>query len=263
MKTVAIIQARIRSERLPGKVLYELGGRPLIAIMIERVRRAKSIDEILLATGDDPANHVLVGLARDLGVTAFKGSERDVLARFAGAAQSVQADRIVRLTGDCPFSDPDIIESLLDLQANDNLDYCCNMLPPSWPDGLDVSVFTRAVLEQANSEAALSSEREHVVPWIWKNCSIRGNDRFKAINLACPESLSSERWTIDDPADYLMFRSLCATIGTDRLIHASWREILDVMRNRPQIGAINAGIERDAGLARSVAQDNAGDSDVS
>ncbi len=263
MKTVAIIQARIRSERLPGKVLYELGGRPLIAFMLERVRRAKKIDEIILATGDDPANQVLLGLAQDLGVTTFQGPERDVLARFAGAAQAADADRIIRLTGDCPFADPEIIESLLDLQENENLDYCCNMLPPTWPDGLDASVFSRATLEQANIEADLPSEREHVVPWMWKNCSIHGGDRFKAKNLACPDDFSSERWTIDDPADYIMFRSLCTAFGTDRFIEAGWREILGVMRDRPQIGAINNGIVRDAGLARSRDHDEPGAGNVS
>lgn len=258
MKTVAIIQARVRSERLPGKVLYELGGRPLIAFMVERVRRVKNIDEIVVATGNDPANHALLGVVRELGVMTFQGSEQDVLARFADAADAVDADTIVRLTGDCPFSDPEVIESLLELQERENLDYCCNVLPPTWPDGLDASVFTRAVLKQANTEANLPSEREHVVPWMWKNCSLQGGDRFKAVNLACPDDLSSERWTIDDPTDYLMLQSLCAAFGPDRLIHAGWREILEIMRDRPQIGAINAGIERDAGLARSRVQDGHG-----
>ena len=255
MKTVAIVQARIRSERLPGKVLYELGGRPLLAFMFERIRRTKGVDELVLATGDDPANAVLSGLGHDLGVTVFQGSEQDVLARFASSARAADADRVVRLTGDCPFCDPEIIDSLLDLQQRDALDYCGNMLPPTWPDGLDASVFTRDVLEQADAEARLPSEREHVVPWMWTHCSLQGGERFKAANLACPEDLSSERWTIDDPADYLMLRSLVAASGAAALIAAGWREILATMRARPRIGAINAGIERDAGLARSRAQD--------
>ena len=257
MKTVAIVQARIRSERLPGKVLYELGGRPLIAFMLDRIRRTQGIDEIVIATGDDPANAVLLGLAGDLGVTTFQGSEKDVLSRFADAARATAADRIVRLTGDCPFSDPAVIAALLTLQQEQGLDYCCNVLPPTWPDGLDASVFTRDVLEQADKEAALPSEREHVVPWIWKHCTLHGGNRFKAANMACAEDLSAERWTIDDPADYLMFRALCSELGAERLIAAGWREILDVMRNSPAIGRINAGIARDAGLAKSRAEDAA------
>ena len=257
MKTVAIVQARIRSERLPGKVLYELGGRPLIAFMLERVRRTQGIDEIVIATGDDPANAVLMDLAEDLGVTTFQGSEKDVLSRFAAAARATAADRIVRLTGDCPFSDPEIIQALLTIQEEQGLDYCCNVLPPTWPDGLDASVFTRDVLEQADKEADLPSEREHVVPWMWKHCTLHGGERFKAANLASPENLSDERWTIDDPADYIMFRALCAELGPAKLIQAGWREILTVMRNSPAIGRLNAGIVRDAGLAKSRAEDDA------
>lgn len=257
MKTVAIIQARIRSERLPGKVLYEMGGRPLIAFMLERIRRTAGLDEIVIATGDDAANAALLGMARDLGVTTVEGPEKDVLARFAIAARATRADRIIRLTGDCPFSDPAVIEALLDLQARDGLDYCCNVLPPTWPDGLDASVFTRDVLEQADREADLPSEREHVVPWMWKNCTLHGGDRFTAANLACDEDLSSQRWTIDDPKDYLMFRALCAELGPERLLAAGWREILSVMRDSPTIGRINAGIVRDEGLAKSRAEDAA------
>lgn len=255
MKTVAVIQARIRSERLPGKVLYELGGRPLLAFMLDRIRRIDAIDEIVLATGDDPANAVLLGMAQDLGVTAIQGSEQDVLARFTAAARATEADRIVRLTGDCPFSDPEVIGALLTLQQDHDLDYCCNVLPPTWPDGLDASVFTRDVLEQADAEADLPSEREHVVPWMWKHCTLHGSDRFKAANMACPDDLSSERWTIDDPADYLMFRALCEELGAETLIAAGWRQILTVMRNSPSIGRINAGINRDEGLAKSRAKD--------
>ena len=133
MKTAAIIQARIRSERLPGKVLYELGGRPLITFMLERVRRAQGIDAVVLATGDDPSNQALLGIARECDVVVFQGPEDDVLARFAAAADAVDADRIVRLTGDCPFIDPGILKNLLVMQENEGLDYCCNMLPPPDP----------------------------------------------------------------------------------------------------------------------------------
>ena len=255
MKTVAIIQARIRSERLPGKVLYELGGKPLIAFMLERVRGTAGLDEIVIATGDDPANAVLAGLAGGLNVTVFQGSEKDVLSRFADAARHSQADRIIRLTGDCPFSDPAVIEALLHMQESQNLDYCCNVLPPTWPDGLDASVFTRDVLEQADREADLPSEREHVVPWMWKHCSLHGGERFKAANLSCDEDYSDERWTIDDPEDYLMFRALCEELGPAKLLAAGWREILSVMRDSPAIARINAGIGRDEGLAKSRAED--------
>src|SRR5690606_21487233 len=123
------------------------------------------------------------------------GSEDDVLARYAGAAEAAAADVIVRLTGDCPFADPEVIDDLVAWRDREGLDYVTNVLPPTWPDGLDCSVFTRATLEAAAANAQLPSEREHVVPWMWVNSDVQGGGRLRAGNRAAPENLSSYRWT--------------------------------------------------------------------
>lgn len=256
-RTVAIIQARMASTRLPGKVLYELAGRPMIALQIERARRTPGLDEVVLATSDRPENDGLAQIAAALGIAVYRGSEDDVLARYAAAAAEHRADIVVRLTGDCPLSDPDVIGMVLACRADRDLDYCTNVHPPTWPDGLDASAFTRAALERASAAARLPSHREHVVPWMWKNSPLEGGSELRAANVACPEPSSDQRWTVDDPADYLMMRALAEALGPRGMLEAGWRQILALLRSRPEIAGINAKGVRDAGLARSRASDAA------
>lgn len=251
-RTVAIIQARLRSSRLPGKVLYELAGRPMIAVMVERVRRAAGIDQIVLATGAKPDNDPLATIAERLGLPVYRGPEEDVLARYAGAAAAHCADIVVRLTADCPLADPEVIGAVIEKRATEGLDYCTNVKPPSWPDGLDVSVFTRALLDQAAVAAKLELEREHVVPWMWANVSFDGHGPLSGGNLPCPEHLLDERWTVDNAKDYLMLRGLAEKLGSDGLVQADWRRILDVLRANPELRKINAGGVRDEALLKAV-----------
>jgi len=252
-RTVAIIQARLRSSRLPGKVLYELGGRPMIAVMVERVRRTVGLDKIVLATGADPDNDPLAAIAEALGLPVYRGPEDDVLARYAGAAAAHGADIVVRLTGDCPLADPAVIGAVIARRAANKLDYCTNVKPPTWPDGLDVSVFTRALLERAAAQATRTVEREHVVPWMWDHVSFGNAGQFSGGNVPCPEDLAAERWTVDSAADYLMLRALATQLGPDDLVSAGWRRILEVLRANPDIRAINAGGIRDEALLKSSA----------
>lgn len=252
-RTVAIIQARLRSSRLPGKVLYELGGRPMIALMVDRVRRTPGLDRIVLATGAGPANDPLAAIAEGLGLPVYRGPEEDVLARYAGAAAAYEADMIVRLTADCPLCDPEVIGAVIEKRRANDLDYCTNVKPPSWPDGLDVSVFTRALLERAATQATRTVEREHVVPWMWENVSFGKAGQFSGGNVQCPEDLSDQRWTVDNAADYLMLRSLAAQFEPDDLVSAGWRRILAVLRANPDIRAINAGGIRDEALLKGSA----------
>lgn len=254
-RTVAIVQARLNSNRLPGKVLYELAGRPVLALLIERVRRTANIDEVVLATGDTPHNTALVEIVSSLGVSVFAGPEDDVLARYALAAREHRAEIVVRLTGDCPFADPDVIGAVIAARDAKDFDYCTNVLPPTWPDGLDVSVFTRDALETAHKEATLTSEREHVVPWMWKHSTLEGGTRLRAGNVPCPEDLSEARWTLDYAADYRMLRAVALELGPEAAVTAGWREIRDVLVRRPDIAALNSEAERDAGLAKSFEMD--------
>lgn len=255
MRTVCIIQARMNSTRLPGKVLYELAGLPMISFMIERVKRTAGIDAIVLATGDGHENDALEAIGRCLGIQVFRGAEDDVLSRFLGAAKASDAEIVVRLTGDCPLADPDVISAVLNHRTEHSLDYCCNVKPPSWPDGLDVSAFTFETLSLAATEARLRSEREHVVPWMWKESSLEDGRRFQAGNMPAPYDMSAARWTVDDARDYLMLRSLAETMGNAGLLSAGWSEIMDCTNTFPHIAELNAGTTRDEGLARSRAAD--------
>lgn len=255
-RTVAIIQARLRSRRLPGKVLFELGGRPMLALLMERVRRIPGIDGAVIATGDGVENDALATIADGLGVPVFRGSEDDVLSRYAGAARAHAADIVVRLTGDCPLADPEVVGEVMEARAAAELDYATNVHPPSWPDGLDVSVFTRDTLMRADAEARLPSEREHVVPWMWAHSNLQGETPLRAANVLCPLDLSAERWTVDDAADYLFLRALAEAVGPERLGLVGWRDILALLGERQDITAINAHGQRDAGLAVSRATDH-------
>jgi spore coat polysaccharide biosynthesis protein SpsF (cytidylyltransferase family) len=251
VRTVAIIQARIGSSRLPGKVLYELAGLPMIGFMAKRVQRIPGLDELVLATGEGERNDPLADIAQGLGIAVFRGSEDDVLSRFHDAAEANSADIVVRLTGDCPLADANVISDVLQHRAEHEFDYCTNVKPPSWPDGLDVSVFTMKTLRRAAAEAQLPSEREHVVPWMWKMSSLEDGSLLTAGNVTAPEDYSAARWTMDDAKDYLMLRSLAETMGSEALLTAGWREIMNCISEHPEIAAMNAGAIRDAGLAQS------------
>jgi spore coat polysaccharide biosynthesis protein SpsF (cytidylyltransferase family) len=251
LRTIAIIQARLGSTRLPGKVLYDLAGLPMISFMVRRVEQVSVLDELVLATGDGQQNDPLVEIAQKIGLAVYRGSEEDVLSRFLGAAEAFSANIIVRLTGDCPLVDGRVISQVLRYREDYDLDYCTNVKPPSWPDGLDVSVFTIDTLRLAATNATLPSEREHVVPWMWKMSTLEGGDLLKAGNVAAPGDYSEVRCTVDDARDYLMLRALSEKMGPGRLLNAGWREITDCLKENPDIAAINAGSIRDAGLAKS------------
>ena len=253
-RTVAIIQARMQSTRLPGKTLMDLAGRPMIGLMVERVRRARRIDAICLAVDDTPASDVLAAFGEHAGLLVHRGEVDDVLARYAGAAATTGADVIVRLTGDCPFMDPAIVDDLIELCEHQQLDYCTNVLPPTWPDGLDVSVFTRAVLDAAAREAKLPSQREHVVPWMWENCSLKGSRRYRAANLPAATDLSHHRWTVDEHNDYEFAKAVATRLG-DQVVVAGWRDILRTVEQGPALAKINSHITRDEGYRRSLAHD--------
>ncbi len=254
-KTVAIIQARIRSQRLPGKVLFELAGRPMIGLTIARARRCSTIDQVIVATGEGEENDALADVVESLSCTIFRGPEDDVLQRYASAAAVNDADVIVRLTGDCPLIDPAVIDLVVEKRSADSLDYSTNVHPPTWPDGLDVSVFTRKTLERANIEARLPSQREHVVPWMWAQSNLEGGSLLSAANVPCHQDFSQERWTVDDAADFRMVRRVAKRLGPEGMVNASWDEVRAALAEDGTIAAINADGVRDAGLAKSRVDD--------
>ena len=199
MKAMAIVQARMTSTRLPGKVLLPILGVPMLSLQLERMRRASSLDGIVIATTVNASDDPIVELCIQQGVAYFRGSEQDVLSRYAEAANAFEIDVVVRITSDCPLIEPDLIDNAVGvfLQAHGNLDYVSNCLEPSCPYGLAVEVFSRQVLDQAHRLAAQPAEREHVTPYIyWRP----GQFRIKL--LTHNENLSHHRWTVDTPEDF-------------------------------------------------------------
>ncbi len=253
--TAAIIQARIGSNRLPGKVLFELAGMPMIGVMLTRLRGAESLDSIVVATGEGSENDALAATVAEFEVPVFRGSEDDVLARYAAAAGAHNADVIVRLTADCPLMDPTVVDQVVNARTAQALDFCTNVLPASWPDGQDVSVFTRSTLDLAAKHARLPSEREHVVPWMWEQSNLKGGTAVRAANVTADHPCPAQRWTIDEAADYSLMRALAQGMGGARLVAAGYREILAFLDAQPEIARLNAHLRRDAGLEQSRAME--------
>lgn len=202
-RRVVIIQARMSSSRFPGKVLAPLDGLPLIVFMVQRVRRAALLDHIMVATSTDASDDVLAQTLAEHGIVCHRGSLDDVLDRFYGAALVSQADHVVRLTGDCPLMDPDLIDRGLSELAKGDCDYVANVLPPSYPDGLDVECFTMDALRTAWTHATLASDREHVTPFIRA-----GREGLRTRGWAACADFSSLRWTVDHPDDLAHVTSL-------------------------------------------------------
>jgi spore coat polysaccharide biosynthesis protein SpsF len=250
-RTTAIVQARLSSSRLPGKALMPLNGLPMILFMLERVKRARLIDEIVMATSTDRSDDELAAVVAAAGFRVHRGPLDDVLARFAGAVQGHPADWIVRLTGDCPLIDPQVVDHVIMLAQVQRHDYANNVESPSYPDGLDVEVFTRAALLQAAAEARLPSEREHVTPFIRNR-----PEQFKLGELRCPVDLSALRWTVDHPDDLELVRALVAAVvarGDDPL-RVDLFDLVRVVDTRPELMSINPH-ERNEGYLKSLLAD--------
>lgn len=244
-RRVAIIQARMSSSRLPGKVLMPIAGQPAILFMCERVRRARSIDTLCVATSVDPSDDALAACVEQAGIAVHRGSLDDVLDRFTAAARGHEAGLAVRLTGDCPLIDPELIDRVVALVAEAGFDYASNIDPPTYPDGLDVEAMTMAALEQAAAEARLGSEREHVTLFIRNR-----QDRFRAGLVSSPIDLSALRWTVDYADDLALVRRLAEGVA-DPLAADRY----DFLRAYDALGLSGGAHARNEGLASSVARD--------
>jgi len=195
---VAILQARMTSTRLPGKVMKPILGMPMIGRHIERLNRCDSLDRIVVATSKDPSDDALARYCETLGVRVFRGALDDVLGRFAGAAIAHgPAEHVVRLTADCPLADPMVIDACVWRHIETGADYTSNTLDRSYPDGLDVEVMTAAALRTMHAEAQDPYEREHVTPFLYRN-----PDRFRIAQLVQSAPLADRRWTVDTPDDF-------------------------------------------------------------
>lgn len=244
-RTVAVIQARMSSTRLPGKVLMPVAGRESILFMCDRVRRAGSVDMLCVATSDDPSDDPLANCLADAGIPCIRGSLNDVLARFAMAARAFDAQTVVRLTGDCPLIDPDLIDQVVQRLHVDGLDYVSNIDPPTFPDGLDAEAMTMTALETADREARRATEREHVTPFIREN-----PHRFRAGHVRSPVDLSGLRWTIDYSDDLEFVRTLIGKLDVDPVLADRYDFLRIVDRHGLGTGGTHA---RNEGLLTSAA----------
>ncbi|WP_461208465.1 cytidylyltransferase domain-containing protein [Desulfocurvus sp. DL9XJH121] len=234
----AIIQARMGSTRLPGKVLKPLGGKPMLQVQIERARLAHRLDEVVVATSSLPGDDAIADFCTGFEVPCFRGSETDVLSRYHGCARERGADVIVRLTADCPLTDPDVIDAVVELREREDADYACNTVPPDtgrWPDGSDVEVFTRAALERAHTEAREDREREHVTFYLWEHAADRG---FKTTQLGRDFDLSHLRFTVDYPEDFEVVEFVFEELRRKRLFgHVD--EVATLIEANPDIKCKN------------------------
>lgn len=246
-RTVALIQARMSSTRFPGKVLADLGGKPMIAFMVERARRARLLDEVAVITSADPTDDPLAEVLESRNIPTFRGDLHDVLMRYAAGAASFDASTVVRLTGDCPLVDPTIVDSVVGGLVEAGADYCSNVAPPSFADGLDVECFSRDALNRAANEAKKPSEREHVTLWM------RAPDTdLLRINVAALVDSSHLRLTVDYPDDLDMVRSILGLIGAEDN-EFDYYDILRCLDARRDLLEINRHA-RNEGLLKSSAQ---------
>ncbi len=239
MRVVAIIQARMSSSRLPGKVLQDIAGQPMIVRVVERARRARTLDNLWIATTTDVADDPIEALCRERGYSFYRGSMFDVLDRFYQAARLAQADVIVRITADCPVIDPLVIDQTVDAFLESGADFACNRLPPPWkrtfPIGLDTEVCSFAGLERAWNEAQLPFEREHVMPFFYDT-----EGRFKVVVVDHDPDYGSYRWTVDTPEDLELLREIFARFGGADTF--SWLDVLRLVADQPELAQINASV---------------------
>ena len=208
---LAIIQARMAFRRLPGKTLMKFGKTNILGYLINRVSVSKAIDKIVVATSTNSTDDPIVKFAKENNFLFFRGPENDVLERFFLTAEYYNASTIIRLTADDPFKDSLIIDEAVELLTNSKFDYVSNTLTPSYPEGLDVEVFSFATLKRAHFEAKLARHREHVTPYIWENNS----NQFKISQITSKKDLSGWRMTIDYAQDYNCLNKLASAVDVD------------------------------------------------
>ena len=237
----------MRSTRLPGKVLADLGGRPALDWTVRAARATIGVDEIWVATSSSPVDDRIVNWCGTNAVPVHRGSENDVLDRYAGAVRASNADVVVRITADCPLLDPMVIAQVIRLRAATGAEYASNTYPPTWPDGLDCEVVTAKALLMAASEALRATDREHVTPYVRNNRS-----RFPAETLVAPlPDLINERWTLDTPADLKFLAAVMSRLPADRV--ATYLDVLAVLDHEPALRDINRLEIRNAGFEASLA----------
>lgn len=242
MNTAIIVQARMSSTRLPGKILKTVMGKTLLEYQIERLRRVKSADQLIIATTDKEAEQPIVDLCDNLGVSCFRGSETDVLGRYYGAAVAYHADVVVRITSDCPLIDPAVVDRVVRFYQEhcSSYDYATDTLEPNltYPRGMDTEVFSFRALKEAYLEAKDQAEREHVTVFIK-----RRPERYRLVNLPYHQDYSRYRWTVDTPEDFQLIERIITTLYPVKPLF-TFEDCLWLLEEHPEWAALNSHIEQ-------------------
>ena len=257
---IAIIQGRMGSSRLPGKVLLDIAGKPMLQHVVERTRRAKTLNKVVVATSNDPSDDPIADFCNALSVPCARGSLHDVLDRYYQAAKAQHAGVVVRITADCPLIDPELIDETVRLviepRTGTHVDFSANRLPPpferSFPIGLDVEVCTFAALERAWMESTETFHREHVMPYLYQDVKLSASGAQLATGLS-PRgfgiallnhvpNLGALRWTVDTPQDLAFAREIFARLAALGKLDFSWYDVLEILQKEPDLARINSEV---------------------
>jgi|TARA_B100000749_G_C18373043_1_gene442609 spore coat polysaccharide biosynthesis protein SpsF (cytidylyltransferase family) len=247
-KIIIIIQARIGSTRFPKKVLKLIQQKPVIWHVINRLKQIPKIDNIVLATTKKKEDKILIKIAKQNAINHFQGKNNNVLNRFYECAKNFDADIIIRITSDCPLIDPNLIKKMLNFYMHNNYDYLSNTIIPTFPDGLDIEIFSFSALEKASIFAKWRSEIEHVTPYIKKNPK-----KFKLFNYENLKNSSHIRLTIDEPVDLKLIRQIYKKLKPKLVF--SLDEVLKIISSEPKLLLLNQHIKRDFGYYKSSQND--------
>jgi len=249
---LAILQARMTSTRLPGKVMRPLLGKPMLARQIERINRAKLIDRLSIATSEHVSDDCIASLAAETGLSYYRGALDDVLDRFYQAAKTFTPLHVVRLTGDCPLADPDLIDRVIEHHIRGNYDYTSNTIEPTFPDGLDIEVFTFSALATAWRNATTPSAREHVTLHIYSN-----PECFRIGSYKSQIDLSKLRWTVDEAVDFNLVQLIYESLYPIKPAFTT-NDIIELLDRQPGLKNMNTNHRRNEGLQRSLANETGG-----
>ena len=254
-KVVGIIQGRMSSSRLPGKILADIAGQPMLTRVYTRTSRAKTLDEVIFATTTDASDDPVAEYCDFCGIPFTRGSLFDVLDRYYQTALHAKADVVVRITADCPVIDPELINNVVNTLIEDEYDFVCNRLPPPWnrtyPIGLDVEACTFKVLKKAWKDAKELQHREHAMPYFYEGVQLTTVNRqlqtglsprgFNIALLHHTTDFGDYRWTVDTPEDLEFMRQVYSRFdGRDDF---TWKEVLDLVHDNPELMKINAGVQ--------------------
>ncbi len=246
MKIVALVQARMGSTRLPGKVLRAIVGKPMIELLLARLSQSSELDEIVVAASEEVKNDKLQSVVESLNYKCTRGNEKDVLNRFYESAKSVDADVIVRITGDCPLVDSAMVDECIKNYKNSNVDYFSNINPATYPDGLDIEVMSFESIKRANNETDSDFDREHVTPYI------RNSDSFSKDSMCYIEDLSNQRWSVDEPEDLVVVTNIFEHFSPNILF--DWKQVLGLRKLQPELFIENQKIKNNEGATMGTGQ---------